>query len=134
VDPKPGAPQHHDQGGEAMAVAIVAGLAHDGDDLINGRRIGGIAPALVTQGDPGAEPWRGRRRAAPAGSANQQQNRRPSSLFESWTITRSALPTARCRSQKRNSNVLALLVDQTTTLGARRASAGFVPLLEPAAA
>jgi hypothetical protein len=30
-----------------MAVAIMAGLAHDGDDLINGRRVGGVALALL---------------------------------------------------------------------------------------
>jgi hypothetical protein len=30
-----------------MAVAIAAGLAHDRNDLINRRRIGGVALALV---------------------------------------------------------------------------------------
>jgi hypothetical protein len=37
-----------------MAAAITAGLAHDGDDLIDGRRVGGVALALV----PGAIPVR----------------------------------------------------------------------------
>jgi hypothetical protein len=66
---------------EAMAVAIVAGLAHDGDDLINGRRVRGVVLAVVAPGDPGAESWRGRRRAASSGSVEQLLNRRHGSLL-----------------------------------------------------
>jgi hypothetical protein len=39
-----------------MPMTITVGLAHDGDDLINGRRVGGVTLALVARGDPGAEP------------------------------------------------------------------------------
>jgi hypothetical protein len=59
-----------------MAVTIVAGLAHHGDDLINGRRVGGIALALFARGYPGAEAWRGRRRAASTRSVKQRLNRK----------------------------------------------------------
>jgi hypothetical protein len=75
LDTLPGAPEHDDLGGQAMAVAIVAGLAHDRDDLIHRRRVRGMALALVTRRDPGAEAWRSRRRAATAGSVNQRLNR-----------------------------------------------------------
>jgi hypothetical protein len=81
ADPQPGAPEHDDQRVEAMAMAIVAGLAHDGDDLINGRRIGGLALALVAGSCSDAEPGRGRRRAASAGSVKQRLNRRHDSLL-----------------------------------------------------
>ena len=49
VDAQPGAPEHDDQPAQAEAVGRGAGLAHDGDDLLDGRRIGGIAPALVAR-------------------------------------------------------------------------------------
>jgi hypothetical protein len=39
LDPQPGAPEHDDQGGEAMAAASVPGLAHDRNDLIDRRRV-----------------------------------------------------------------------------------------------
>jgi len=58
-----------------MAVAIMAGLAHDRDDLIDDRRVRGVALALVTRRDPGAESWHGRRRATSAGRVNQRLNR-----------------------------------------------------------
>jgi hypothetical protein len=64
-----------------MAVAIVAGLAHDADDLINGRRVRGVALALVARGDPAAELWRGRRRAASVGSVEQGLKRGHGSLL-----------------------------------------------------
>ena len=54
-----------------MAVAIMAGLAHDGDDVINGRRVGGVALALVPWGYPVRKPGvvAGDRRR-PAASSN----------------------------------------------------------------
>ncbi|HZE18276.1 MAG TPA: hypothetical protein VE197_22730, partial [Mycobacterium sp.] len=38
-DAQPGAPEHDDQRPEAMAVTCVWSLAHDGDDLIDRRRV-----------------------------------------------------------------------------------------------
>jgi hypothetical protein len=87
VDPQPGAPQHDDQGTQAMPVTITPGLAHNGDDLINGRRVRGVTLALVAWGDPGAEPWRGRRGTTPPSGVEQLLRRRMARSFESWTIT-----------------------------------------------
>jgi hypothetical protein len=42
---------------------VVAGGAHDGDDLLDFRRIGGIAEALVTRRSTGVEAWHCRRRS-----------------------------------------------------------------------
>jgi hypothetical protein len=54
-----------------MAVAIMAGLAHDRDDLVNRRRVRGVALALVTRRDPSAEPWMvAGERGRPAASTN----------------------------------------------------------------
>ena len=47
-----GAPENDDQGVETTAVASVRGLAHDSDDLINRRRVGGVALALVAGAFP----------------------------------------------------------------------------------
>jgi len=38
ADPQAGAPQHDDQTTQPGAVSIVAGGAHDGDDLLDARR------------------------------------------------------------------------------------------------
>jgi hypothetical protein len=83
-------PEHDDQGSDPMAVAIMTGLAHDGDDLINGRqegamsvqplRVGGVALALVPWAIPVRNP------GVVAGD-----------LCESWTITRPPLQPTRCR-------------------------------------
>ena len=68
IYPQPGAPQHDNHRAQAVPVMITPGLAHDRDELIDRRRIGGIALALVARGDPRAEPRRRRWRAAPPGS------------------------------------------------------------------
>jgi hypothetical protein len=39
ADPKPGSPQDHSQCSQASAVGTIAGGAHDGDDLLDGRRV-----------------------------------------------------------------------------------------------
>jgi hypothetical protein len=49
VDANTGAPQHDDQPAQPPAVQTVAGDAHDRDDLLDGRRIGWIAQALVAR-------------------------------------------------------------------------------------
>jgi hypothetical protein len=40
LDAQPGSPGDHDQGAEPAAMRAVAGRAHDGDDLLDLRRIG----------------------------------------------------------------------------------------------
>ena len=64
LDPQPGAPQHDDQSVDAMAVAIVPGLAHDRDDLIDRRRVRRVGLTLVARGYPNTKTGRGCRRAA----------------------------------------------------------------------
>ena len=49
VDTQTGAPEHDDHSAHPQAMGRGAGLAHDGDDLLNGGRIGGIAPTLVAR-------------------------------------------------------------------------------------
>jgi hypothetical protein len=46
--------------------------------------------------------------------------------FQSWTITRLALPTARCRSAEKEQQWLALLLDQGGCLGASPKASAFV--------
>jgi hypothetical protein len=41
VDAQPRPPQHDDQGAQPTPVPAVARGAHNGDDLLDGRRIGG---------------------------------------------------------------------------------------------
>jgi hypothetical protein len=61
VDAQAGAPQHDDQSARPQAVRRRASLSHDGDDLFDLRRIGGIPAALVPRRPAGVEPWhRGR--------------------------------------------------------------------------
>jgi hypothetical protein len=81
LDPQTGAPKHDNQGVEAMTVAIIPGLAHHRDDLIDCRRVGGVALALVAQGYPGTRSWRGRRRTTSTGSVKQRLRRRHGSLL-----------------------------------------------------
>jgi hypothetical protein len=47
VEPETGSPENHDETAEPSAVRGVAGGAHDGDDLLNLGRVGGVAQALV---------------------------------------------------------------------------------------
>jgi hypothetical protein len=71
VDPQPGAPEHHDQPVEAIAVPGVGSVAHDRDDLIDRWRVSRVALTLVPGCPPGVEVRQRRRRAAAAGSIEQ---------------------------------------------------------------
>jgi len=51
-DAQPAPPEDDDKGAEPVAVAVLAGLAHHGDDLFHRRRVGGIEPTLVRGGRP----------------------------------------------------------------------------------
>jgi hypothetical protein len=46
------APQHDDQRAQSSSVSMIAGLAHHWDDLLDGRRVSPIAPALLRGGRP----------------------------------------------------------------------------------
>src|SRR5215207_7131929 len=47
ADAQTGAPQHDHQAAQPAAVDTVAGVAHDGDDLLDCRWVGGVAHSLV---------------------------------------------------------------------------------------
>jgi hypothetical protein len=47
ADPQPGPPQDHDQRPQPGAIGTITRRAHHRDDLLHGRRIGGMAPAFV---------------------------------------------------------------------------------------
>jgi hypothetical protein len=51
-DAQAAAPEDHDQGAEPVAVGVVAGRSHHGDDLFYGRRVGGVEPPLLRGGRP----------------------------------------------------------------------------------
>jgi hypothetical protein len=65
-DAQPAPPEHDDERAEPMAVPVVAGLAHHGDDLFHGRRVGGIEPPLAGR-TSGVVAGHGRGRATPTG-------------------------------------------------------------------
>jgi hypothetical protein len=71
VDAQPGAPEHDDHRAQPEPVAVIAGLAHDGDDLIDRRRVRRVADALVARRPTGVIARHGRRRAAPPGRVQQ---------------------------------------------------------------
>src|SRR5215207_6958374 len=56
LDAQPGPPEDDDQATQASPVRAVAGRAHDGDDLLNFGRIGGIAETLFRGGRPAWKP------------------------------------------------------------------------------
>jgi hypothetical protein len=99
-------------------VAIVAGLAHDGDDLINGRRVRGVMLAFVCVGRSrcGTLPW------SPASGVGRQ--RRATVEQKTWFAPLRAgrlraqlyspRSTAACGS---SSDAGALLLDQTNSVG-----------------
>jgi hypothetical protein len=62
-----------------VAMRAVAGRPHDGDDLLNLGRIGGIAETLVSRRSTSVEARHGRRRAASTSAVKQHLGRCPSS-------------------------------------------------------
>jgi hypothetical protein len=52
VDSEPGAPQHDEQAAQPPAMHAVAGAAHDSHDLLDRRRVGGVAHSLLRGGRP----------------------------------------------------------------------------------
>jgi len=52
ADPHPRTPEQEDQRPETVAVRAIANRPHDGDDLLDRRRVGGILLALVARRAP----------------------------------------------------------------------------------
>ena len=75
VDPQAGAPEHDDQPAQPLAVQRVAGGAHDRDDLLDRRRIGRVAHALVARRAAGVEAGHRRWRATAAGGIEHLRHR-----------------------------------------------------------
>ena len=73
ADPQPRAPQHHDDAAQSHTLGIVAGGAHDSDDLLDRRRIGRVPQPLVRGRDPLVEAGRGRGRSRPASAIQQRR-------------------------------------------------------------
>lgn len=75
LDPEPGTPKHDDQRANPEPVAIVGGLAHHRDDLLDGRRVSRIALALVAGHPTSVMPGQGRRRATPTRGIKNDRGR-----------------------------------------------------------
>ena len=71
VDAKPGPLEHHDQPVPAVAVRRASCHAHDRDDLIDCRRVSGLALPLVRRRPADVKLRQSRWRAATAGSVEQ---------------------------------------------------------------
>ena len=70
LDAEPGASQHDDHRSHAPAVTVIGGVAHDGHDLLDGRRVGWVAHSLLRGGRPAWQPGRvARERRRPAASS-----------------------------------------------------------------
>jgi hypothetical protein len=74
VDTKTGPPQHDDQPAQPPAVQIIAGDAHDRDDLLDGRRIGWLAQALVARRMTSVKAGHRRRRAPTTGGIENRRS------------------------------------------------------------
>jgi hypothetical protein len=72
LDALAGAPENDDQGAQPRAARVIACGAHDGDDLLDRRRIGWVAHALVAWRSAHVKARHGRRRAATTGAIEQR--------------------------------------------------------------
>jgi hypothetical protein len=79
LDAQPGPPQHDDHAAQPTSVTAIAGRTHDGDDLLDGRRVRRIAQAFVAGRATDVEPRHGRRRATSTGAIEQLLRHDPSS-------------------------------------------------------
>jgi len=71
ADPEAGSPQHDEQRPGAQADRRGSGLPHDRDDLLDARRVGGIAEAFVPRRATREVPRQRRRRAPTPGGIQQ---------------------------------------------------------------
>jgi len=67
LDAQSGAPKHDDRRAQPPPVPVLGGVAHDGDDLIDGRRVSRVAHALVARRAARVIPGHGRWRTPPPG-------------------------------------------------------------------
>jgi hypothetical protein len=81
ADPQPGAPEQHDQSSQTRAIWPAASGAHNGDDLLDGGRIGRVSKPLVPRSSAVVIPGHRGRRAAMTSSIQQHRFHVPSSLM-----------------------------------------------------
>ena len=74
ADPQLGSPEHDDERSDAQALRRLAGGAHDGHELFDGRRVGRIAAALVARRAAAPMTGHGGRRTAAASRVEQQRS------------------------------------------------------------
>jgi hypothetical protein len=79
MDAQPGAPQNDDQAAEQEPVHAVAGTPHDRHDLLNRRRVRGVAHSLVARRPVGVDLRQRGGRATAAGGIEQRLRHDPSS-------------------------------------------------------
>jgi hypothetical protein len=74
LDAQPAAPEHDDQRPQASTVAIVGSSAHHRDDLLDGRRVGGIELSLVAGRATGVVARHRRGRSPPTGGIERSRD------------------------------------------------------------
>jgi hypothetical protein len=97
ADTQTGTPQDHHQRPQASTVRPITGRAHDCDDLLDPRRIGRIAKALVSRGSPLVVAGHRGRRATMTSSIQQHRFHVLSSLVVDGTRRSSR---SRCRIER----------------------------------
>jgi hypothetical protein len=73
ADAQPGAPQHDDQTAKPDSVGVIAGGAHDRDDLLDSRWIGGISQPFVAWWAAPVKVRQGGWRATPTARVQQRR-------------------------------------------------------------
>jgi hypothetical protein len=91
-DPQAAAPEHRDHPADAQTVAILAGLAHDRDDLLDPGRVSRVAHPLVMRGAP--RQIAGQRDLRPPPADRVDQDRVWHDLLLSGAILVRGLPNA----------------------------------------
>jgi hypothetical protein len=71
ADPQPRSPHHHDQAAQSQTMRAITGVPHDQHDLLDARRISGVAHPLVARRPAAAMTWHRRRRPTTTSSIQQ---------------------------------------------------------------
>jgi hypothetical protein len=82
VNAQAAAPEHDDHRAQPPPVAVRAREAHNRDDLLDRRRVRGVAHALVARRPAGVIAGHGRRRTTPTGGIDQDGHGHGSSSHE----------------------------------------------------
>jgi hypothetical protein len=102
ADPQTGRPEHDDHPAQPKAIWIVAGAAHDRDDLLDGRRVRRIPEPLVSRRAALVKAGQGRWRAASASAI--QQRHRFHDVLPRTMIDTTIVPPTRTRAENHPGN------------------------------